>query len=274
MTAFAALLGAGFGLGILAFIGGLRRRHLAAPSRGHGLVVTRELVIRLAIAVFVAALVGVLTRWPVGALLAGIAAYALPKALGSNKDAERALARTEAVAIWAELLRDNMSAAAGLEQAIIVTAPFAPAAIKEDIDELTAGLRLGHRLPVALNALRDRLDDRTGRLVVRALLQASQRQSRDLAKLLTELASRARARANLRLKIAPGHAKIRTNARIITGFTLVMAAGLIVLNPGFLRPYDSLAGQLVLVVVGAVFAAGFLGIARLAKVGLDKAGPR
>jgi len=274
VTAFAALLGAGFGLGILAFIGGLRRRHLAAPSRGHGLVVTRELVIRLAIAVFVAALVGVLTRWPVGALLAGIAAYALPKALGSNKDAERALARTEAVAIWAELLRDNMSAAAGLEQAIIVTAPFAPAAIKEDIDELTAGLRLGHRLPVALNALRDRLDDRTGRLVVRALLQASQRQSRDLAKLLTELASRARARANLRLKIAPGHAKIRTNARIITGFTLAMAAGLIILNPGFLRPYDSLAGQLVLVVVGAVFAAGFLGIARLAKVGLDKAGPR
>ena len=29
-----------------------------------------------------------------------------------------------------------------------------------------------------------------------------------------------------------------------------------------------------LVVVGAVFAAGFLGIARLARVGLDKAGTR
>jgi hypothetical protein len=29
-----------------------------------------------------------------------------------------------------------------------------------------------------------------------------------------------------------------------------------------------------LLVVGAVFAAGFGGIARLAKVGLDKAGPR
>ena len=274
MTAFAALLGAGVGLGLLAILAGFRRRNPAAPSRSPGFALTREVVIRLAIAVFVAALVGVLTRWPVGALLAGIAAYALPKALGSNKAAERALARTEAVAIWAEMLRDNMSAAAGLEQAIIVTAPFAPAAIKNDIDELTAALRLGHRLPVALTELRNRLDDRTGRLVVRALLQASQRQSRDLTKLLTELASRARARANLRLKIAPGHAKIRTNARIITGFTLAMAAGLIILNPGFLRPYDSLTGQLVLVVVGVVFAAGFLGIARLARVGLDKAGPR
>jgi len=274
VTAFAALLGAGFGLGLLAVFAGLRRRNLMVPSRGPGLAFTRELVIRLVVAVAVAALVGVMTRWPVGALLAGIAAYALPKALGANRDAELALARTEAVAIWAEMLRDNMSAAAGLEQAIIVTAPFTPAAIKDNIDELTAALRLGHRLPVALTELRARLDDRTGRLVVRALLQASQRQSRDLAKLLTELASRARARTNLRLKIAPGHAKIRTNARIITGFTLVMAAGLIILNPTFLRPYDSLAGQLVLIVVGAVFAAGFLGIARLAKVGLDKAGPR
>ena len=274
MVALAALLGAGFGLGWLAILAGARRRNPAVPARSPRVGVTRELVIRIAVAVVVAALVGLLTRWPVGAVLAGIAAYALPIALGSNKAAERALTRTEAVAIWAEMLRDNMSAAAGLEQAIIVTAPFAPAAIREDIDELTAALRLGQRLPVALTELRARIDDRTGRLVVRALLQASQRQSRDLANLLTELASRARARANLHLKIAPGHAKIRTNARIITGFTLAMAAGLIILNPAFLEPYNSLPGQLMLLVVGAVFAAGFLGIARLAKVGLDKAGPR
>lgn len=268
MLAVVALLGAGFALGLLAVITGLRRT--AAPRAPVRLPTpSRELLIRIGIAVACAALVAVLTRWPVGAVLAGIAAYALPIALGSDRHHKQALARTEAVAVWAEMLRDNLSAAAGLEQSIIVTAPFTPAAIHDEIADLAAALRLGTRLPVALTELRDRIDDPTGRLVVRALLQASQRQSRQLSELLSEMARRARDRANLRLRIAPGHAKIRTNARIIIAFTLTMAAGLVVLNRPFLQPYDSMAGQLVLVVVGLVFGAGFTGIARLARVGLN-----
>lgn len=270
MTALAALLGTGVGLGLLALIAGLRRPAATDRPRTPGVRITREQVIRIAIALVVAAFAGLLTRWPVGAILAGIGAYALPIALGTDKHAARALARTEAIAMWAEMLRDNLAASAGLEQAILVTAPYAPAAIKDEIGELAAAIRLGQRLPVALAELRTRLDDPTGRLVVRALIQASSRQSRQLAELLSELASRARARATLRLKIAPGHAKIRTNARVITGFTLAMAVGLIVLNPAFLKPYNSFTGQVVLVVVGIVFALGFLGIARLAKVGVSE----
>jgi hypothetical protein len=53
-----------------------------------------------------------------------------------------------------------------------------------------------------------------------------------------------------------------------------MAVGLIVLNPAFLKPYNSFTGQLVLVVVGIVFALGFLGIARLAKVGVSEGASR
>ncbi len=270
VTALSALLGAGVGLGFLAMFAGLRRPAASGPRRASGIRFTREHVIRLAVALAVAALAGLLTRWPVGAILAGVGAYALPIALGTNKRAARDLARTEAVAVWTEMLRDNLSGASGLEQSILITAPHAPAAIKPEIDDLAAAVRLGHRLPIALAELRARLHDRTGRLVVRALIQASTRQSRQLGELLTELASRARARATLRLKIAPGHAKIRTNARVITAFTVVMAVGLIVFNPTFLVPYRSLAGQLTLVVVGAVFAVGFLGIARLARIGVTE----
>ncbi|MEV4702171.1 type II secretion system F family protein [Actinoplanes sp. NPDC049316] len=270
MTALAALLGAGVGLGFLAVVAGLRPPAASDPGRTSEIRFTREHVIRLAIAVAVAALAGLLTRWPVGAILAGVGAYALPIALGTNKRAARDLARTEAVAVWTEMLRDNLSGASGLEQSILVTAPYAPAAIKDEIDDLAAAVRLGHRLPIALAELRTRLNDRTGRLVVRALIQASTRQSRQLADLLTELATRARARATLRLKIAPGHAKIRTNARVITAFTIVMAVGLILFNPTYLAPYRSLAGQLTLVLVGAIFAVGFLGIARLARIGVTE----
>jgi tight adherence protein B len=268
MVAVVALLGAGFALSVAGVVAGLRTR-VVAPAVRRRRPLTREMLVRAGIAVVCAALVALWTRWPVGALLAGLAAYALPVALGSDRHHKQALARTEAVAVWAEMLRDNLSAAAGLEQTIIVTAPFAPPAIGEEIADLAAALRLGTRLPVALAELRGRIDDPTGRLVVRALLQASQRQSRQLAELLSEMARRAREQANLRLRIAPGHAKIRTNARIIVAFTVAMAVGLVVFNRKFLAPYDDLAGQLVLIVVGVIFAAGFLGIARLARVGLD-----
>jgi Flp pilus assembly protein TadB len=273
MVALVALLGAGFAAGLAAAVAGLIRGSTPAGPRRLP-VLSRRQLLRAAVAVACAALVAVLTRWPVGAVLAAVAAYALPAALGSDRRHRQTLARTEAVASWAEMLRDNLSAAAGLEQTIVATAPLAPAAVREQIGEVAAGLRLGTRLPVVLAELHERIDDPTGRLVVRALQQAAQRQSRQLAELLSELAARARARANLRLRIAPGHARIRTNARIIVGFTLAMAAGLVLLNRPFLAPYETVTGQLVLIVVGLVFGAGFAGIARLARMGLDPGGSR
>jgi Flp pilus assembly protein TadB len=269
MVALVALLGVGFGAGLLALAAGLLRTSKAAAVP---LVrvprLSRELLLRVASALACAGLVGAVTRWPVGAVLAGVAAWSLPAVLGSDRHHRQALARTEAVASWAEMLRDNLSAAAGLEQTIITTAPLAAAAIRDEVADLAAAVRLGTRLPVALAELRERIDDPTGQLVVRALLQAAQRQSRQLSALLSELAGRARARANLRLRVAPGHARIRTNARIIVAFTLAMALGLVLLNRPFLAPYQTVTGQLVLVVVGLVFAAGFAGISRLARVGL------
>ena len=273
MVAVAALLGAGFAAGAVAVVAGLLPAHDPQQVRGRRLVWSRQQLVRAAVALASAALVAALTRWPVGAALAGIAAYTLPAALGADRWHKQALARTEAVATWAEMLRDNLSAAAGLEQTIITTAPLAPEAIRGEVTDLAAALRLGTRLPVALAELRDRLDDPTGQLVARALLQASQRQSRQLAQLLSELAARARARANLRLRVAPGHARVRTNARIIVVFTLAMAAGLVVFNRPFLQPYNTVLGQLVLLLVGGVFAAAFLGITRLARTGLDPGRP-
>jgi Flp pilus assembly protein TadB len=273
MAAVAAGLGIGFATGLLAVVAGLLRPGTAAPPRRPPRL-TRQQLLRAAAAVTCAALTAAVTGWPVGAVLAAVAAWTLPAVLGSDRHHQRALARTEAVASWAEMLRDNLSAAAGLEQTILATAPLAPAAIRDEIADLAASLRLGTRLPVALAELRERIDDPTGQLVTRALQQAAQRQSGQLSGLLSELAGRARARANLRLRIAPGHARIRTNARIIVGFTVAMAAGLVLLNRPFLAPYQDVTGQLVLVVVGLVFAAGFTGIARLARVGLDSRSPR
>ena len=82
--------------------------------------------------------VGVITGWVVGALLAATTVWLLPRLIGPDRVHAQQLARIEAIAAWTEMLRDTLSAAAGLEQAILATAPLAPAAIRDEITGLSA----------------------------------------------------------------------------------------------------------------------------------------
>jgi len=109
--------------------------------------------------------------------------------------------------------------------------------------------------------------DPTADLVVRALRQAARRQAGKLADLLTELAEVARKKASVRLRVAAGRSRVRTSARVVTATTIIMALGLALLNRRYLAAYDTAAGQLALLLTGTLFAAGFLGLARLGHVG-------
>lgn len=267
----AAVCGAGFGAGLWLTIDAFRPR-TAPPHRGAvGMASLTGWLqggrrARLAAAVAAGLLTGAVTGWPVAAVLAGLAVWALPPLLGPDTAHTRRLARIEAVATWTEGLRDTLSAAAGLEQSILATAPAAPVAIRPEVQGLAAAIRRGERLPPALRRLADDLAGPLADLVVAALILAAQRQGRALADLLGSLAAAAREQAGMRLRTAASRARVRTTVRVIVATTLVMAAGLIVLNRGYLAPYDSTIGQLVLLLIGALFAAGFWWLSRISTL--------
>jgi len=48
--------------------------------------------------------------------------------------------------------------------------------------------------------------------------------------------------------------------------TLSFAVGLVILNRGYLAPYDTAFGQVMLLLVGALFAAAFVWLARIAQL--------
>jgi Flp pilus assembly protein TadB len=219
-----------------------------------------------ALAVTAAVVVGVVTGWPVGALVAGLAAWALPGVWRPDAAARADADRIEAIAVWTEMLRDTLSAAAGLEQAVLATAAVAPPALAEPVAELAERIRGGQPLATALQGFADDVDDPTADLVVCALVLAATRQARDLTGLLSSLASAARDQVLLRLRVAAGRARIRTSVRIILGTTLVMIVGLVVLNRRYLTPYDGPDGQLVLLLVAGLFAAGFRWLVRIATI--------
>ncbi|CAM3755811.1 type II secretion system F family protein [Kibdelosporangium persicum] len=274
-TAVAALLGLGVGVGLLLIIvgwrgvegnlrtGPLRRARLA---RAQGARRDERRAVRVGVAIAVGVLTGVATGWVVGALLAGLAAWALPRVLGRDPEHARRVARIEAIATWTEMLRDTLSAAAGLEQAILATAPLAPPAIRGEITDLAARIENGDRLAPSLRRLADRLADPTGDLVIAALVLAAEQQARQLGDLLGSLAHAAREQASMRMRVEAGRARTRTSVRVIVGTTLCFAVAVVLLNRSYLSAYDSAVGQIVLLGIGVLFALGFAWLVRIAAV--------
>ncbi|WP_039796146.1 type II secretion system F family protein [Amycolatopsis alba] len=274
-TMIDAALGLGAAVGLL-LIAAAWRRPAAVPSssRSHPLLRSardqagdRRVLLRLAVVVGMGVLTGAATGWVVGAVLAAAGAWFLPRLVGPDRAHARRVARIEAIASWTEMLRDVLSAAAGLEQAILVTVGLAPAAIRSEVATLTARLQSGQRLAPALRALARELDDPTADLVLAALVLAAEHQARQLGDLLGSLATTAREQAAMRMRVETGRARTRTSVRVIVATTLGFAIGVVVLNRAYLDVYNTATGQLVLLLIGSLFAAGFAWLARIAAGG-------
>jgi len=268
MTALALIAGVGCGLGITFVVLGLRGTT--------GSVDAKKLVIwrgdnhgmrRVVVAVGVGLGVALVTRWPVGGLLAAALVGSWHTLFGQQISSGAEVARIEAIASWTEMLRDTMAAAAGLEQAITTTAAIAPKPIRAEVMALASRIETREvTLAQGLPDLADALGDPTADLVVAALSSAAERRARSLGELLSALAASAREDATMRLRVQASRARVRTAARIVTCVTLAMAGGLVLFKRDFLSPYGSAEGQVVLTVVGGIFAAAFWWLTKMSDV--------
>jgi Flp pilus assembly protein TadB len=265
VTALAALCGALVGFGALVFATGLRGTEAHARARTASLAARVDrLSLRLGLATGAGVCMLVLTRWPVGGLLMAALGFALPSLAGGRAAREAAIARTEAVAAWTEMLRDTMAGAAGIEQAIIATATVSPPPIRDEVLVL-AGRLERDRLAVAMRNFADSLADPAADLVVAALVLTAEKQARRVGELLGTLAGATREQAKMRMRVETGRARTRTAARVITMFTLGVALILVVFNRGYLEPYDSAVGQVMLAVVGGCFGGSFWWLAKMSR---------
>lgn len=274
-TIVAAMLGSGTATGVLLIIAAWPRSRSGSTESRRGELVRavrrlagdRRALVRLITVVAVGAGTGAVTGWPAGTVLAAAAVWFLPRLVGPDGAHARRVTRIEAIASWTEMLRDVLSAAAGLEQAILTTAPLTPAAIRAEVTTLTARLESGQRLAPALRALARDLDDPSADLVLAALVLAAEHQARQLGDLLGSLATTARGQAAMRMRVEAGRARTRTSVRVIVATTVAFAAGVVVFNRDYLDVYNTATGQLVLLLVGGLFATGFGWLARIAAGG-------
>jgi tight adherence protein B len=267
VTTLAAACGALVGLGVFLALAGLRGVVPAGgrPPRSPITPARRQaFVVRLALGTGAAIVVLLATRWVVGAVLAGALGAGGPTLFGGGAQRARAIARIEAIAAWTEMLRDVTAAGAGLQEALAATAPVAPAPIRTEAQALAVRLERDRLVP-ALLGFADAVADPMADLVVAALVTAATEQTRRLSDLLGTLAQAIRDQAAMRLRVEAGRARTRATAKAVAAIALAAAVGFVVFDRGFLRPYDTALGQVVIGLIGACFAGAFWLLARMGR---------
>ena len=218
--------------------------------------------LRVTVGLAGAVLAAVVTGWPVAIVLTGAAFAAAPSLLGAKRRRDQVIARTEAIASWAEMLRDTMAAAAGLEEAIVTTARVAPPPIRAEVQRLAARIERD-----GLDEALARFADPIGDMVAASILLTARRQARHVGDLLGAVASSARANASMRMKIEATRARTYTSVRMVVLITLGFSAGLVVFSRDYLAPFDDALGQLVLLAIGAIFGVAYASMVKMAEVG-------
>ena len=205
-----------------------------------------------------------LTGWPAAGVLAGGAAAVAPLLSGTRRRRDELNAKSEALASWAEMLRDTITAHAGLREAIALTARVAPAPIRKEV-QLLAVRAERESLTTALRRFAIEVADPVADLIVASLVIAAERQAQRLAELLTQIAGSAREQSAMRLRVETGRARTYASSRALVAITFGLAVILLVFSPTFMSPYDSATGQIVLMAIGALFAGALWALVQLGR---------
>lgn len=268
-TQLSILLGAvgGLGLfvGVLAIVG-LPQRPAGKPTKrrrpGRS---AQDTTMQIALAVLGIVVTLLLTRWVVASLAIGLLAAFWDRIAGSESAERVGINRLEALASWTESLRDTIAGAVGLEQAIPATAINAGVTIRPSLNLLVDRLRIREPLPDALLAFAEDMDDPSADVICSALVLNSRLRGPGLRDVLTALAVSAREELDLRRRIEASRKSIRRSVRIVLIIVLGVMGLLAVFNRTYVKPYASLQGQFVLLIVVFLLGAGLVWLRSLAS---------
>ncbi len=270
-TVLMAALWAGVALGVLLIAQGLRG-HRILPRLGSLFpdgTTAATATAWTAGACVVALVVLAATRWIGAAVGTGILVIGLPWFFGSTRAIKQEIERTQAVATWTEMIRDNIAGAAGLEQALLSTADIAPKPIAREV-RIFANRLDGLNVVEALAMLGRDLRHPAADLVVVSLANASRMEGRDLGPLLTRLADSIRADVRMRLRVEVGRARVRTSSKIVLAVTLATVAMVYFTSRDLLAVYDTVGGQVWLLAVFGLFIASLWMMNHFAQVQLPE----
>jgi Flp pilus assembly protein TadB len=253
---------------VLFFVGQEPGQDAGTPTRSFSLsdIDLRGGTIRLVLGIVTFLAVMAATGWIVLAVSLGLLVTFWKRIFGGAAEERRAIERVEGLTAWTEALRDTIAGAVGLEQAIPATTVNAAPVIRPSLNLLVDRLRVREPLPNALMKFADDLDDPSADLIIAALILNSRLRGPGLRDVLGALSESGREELDLRRRVEGSRRSTRRSVQIVVGVTLAVSGALVLFNQKYLTPYDTAAGQVVLVGVVLLFALGVFWLRRLAGV--------
>jgi Flp pilus assembly protein TadB len=262
----AIVAGAAAGGGLFLLIVAIRGIAPKPPSPRSKRIETqlRELAgVRGGIALVTGVLVLVATGWVVAGI--GTALLVLGwRGIGGAAGERRAMAGLEALAMWTESLRDTVAGAVSLEQAIPSSLRAAAPAIQVPLASLVDRLHTRMPMPEALSRFADDLDDPSADMIIAALVINARLRGPGLRDLLSALAMSVREELHMRTKVNAERRATRRSIQIVVAVSVGLALLLAIFNRGYVHPYSSVLGQLILIVVALLYGAAFVWLRKLA----------
>lgn len=234
---------------------------LPASHRVYDATLMRQVVVAVGIGVLVLAV----TRWPSAGLAAVAISFLWPRISGGTRVGRRQLAKVEALATWTESLRDTAGAASGLEQAIAGTVASSPPLLAAHVRALSARLTGRVPLPRALMMFAEEVGDPSADMVVAALSLNARQRAGGLDRILTALALTFREELEMRRKVEHQRRSVRRQALQISGLVIGFVIIQTLFSRSIIDAYGTLTGQMVLIVIVAVFVGGLIRIRRLSE---------
>lgn len=245
------LVGAGVGLGLFIVVAAWRGLLDRAPRRTGRPPRVDQLLLRAGLAAGGLVMAYWWTGWIALMASLGLLGWLTPSLFGLRARRRRQLERSEAIAVWAEMLRDLLVSNAGLHEAIGKSARVAPIAIRDHVRALYVRAQRGD-LASALVRFADDLGDAVADTVVTALQIADQRAVSDLGAMLAAVATSTRDTVAMQLRVNATRARTYRTAQLIAGIVAFFVGVLVLTNRDYMAPFGTFTGQFVLSAVAAV----------------------
>lgn len=239
---------------------------LFAGSRGHLPTLTNDderyglgwIPLRLLLAAGGALALFAFTQWPVAGFYGGLCGFLAPSLWEARRRRRREIERVESIATWIETVRDSMAASAGLQEALRLSARVPPAPIAGEIREMV--VRLQHQsVPQALRNFAGAMKHPLADQVVAALILTSVRSGGSLRPVLIMTSAAARDTAAMWRQVESGRSNVRQQARLASIISIGLMLFMVAQSREFLRPFDTIVGQIVLfVILGAFMVSGIV----------------
>ncbi|MGD9894763.1 MAG: type II secretion system F family protein [Dehalococcoidia bacterium] len=282
----ALVLSLAFGLGVLlVYLSATRRQAERPASAGAGFIAPVEalldragvaglqprdfLLISAVVGAAVASAALAFTGWPAVAVAAFLVGALLPTWYLHHRSEARRTELDGALADAVDALRASVRAGMSTEEGLAGLARFGPEPLRPTFGELTRDLRLVG-FEEALQHARRRLATPVFDTVAAALLLAHRLGGRNLGPVLESLSRAVRGTARAEQEVRAQQARNVLSARIVAVLPLALIAAIRGLNPGYLDPFATPTGQVLLALCLLSVAGGYAAMLRAARLPMPR----